>query len=180
MAAKLICPDCGGTIGEPTSSAEVPCTCVAKPVAPTLADYKAATAPATEDLERDIAGEPAKACRVCGKDVTGQKRYKDSLGYWCVDCHRAEKEGRTAGQKRCTECGRLFPVEKLIESDDERLCYTCNRNRNAQRREILKKAAKGRIYKLYEMRQLMVLLGVFLLLLLIIVAAQLGWIGSGG
>jgi hypothetical protein len=182
-ATKLICPECGGTIGERTSPTEVPCTCVAKPTGPTDEELRAAAAAAasaaTEDTEKDVAGGAAKVCRVCGASVEGKKRYKDSLGYWCASCHKGDKADRVAGQKRCTDCNRWFPVEKLIESDDERLCYTCNKNRNAKRREILKNAAKGRIHHLYEKKQLLILVGVFAVLLMIIVFQRLGWIGSG-
>lgn len=183
MPTKIICPDCGGVIGEITSDTEVACHCAQQPLAPTIEDYRQASAAAGSDSESDLregSDGGAKVCRICGKDVTGQKRYKDSLGYWCADCHNAEKAGRVAGKKRCSSCHRLFPIEKLIESDDERLCSTCNRERNNQRRQVLRQAAKKRTYQLYEQKRLLMLAGVFLVLLIIIVMQQLGWIGSRG
>ena len=177
MATKLICPDCGGIIGECTDKGEVPCTCIHEAVAPAVSDYKPAGGGSTAGIESPVE-TGLKICRVCGKNVEGEKRYKDSLGYWCLACHKAEKASQVAGKKRCTECGRMIDQNKLIECDTERLCYTCNRNRNAQRRQILRKAAKGRVYRLQEQKQLLVLLGIFLVLLLIIGLRQLGWIGG--
>ncbi len=172
MTGKLICPECGGIIGECTTDTEVPCHCK-------QAHIEDFDAPA-ETVESDREGSGgAKVCRHCGADVSGKKRYKDSLGYWCVNCHKAEKKQQKAGQKQCTDCHRWFPVEKLIDSDQERLCYTCNRNRNAQRREILRKASKGRIHRLHEQKQFITLVGIFLILLLILAMLRMGWIGGG-
>src|SRR5690554_3339489 len=111
MATKLLCPDCGGVIGEATSETDVPCTCLHKPSADEQAYSRVTRGGDDEPSSADAptAGESHKTCRICGKDVTGAKRYRDTLGYWCVDCHQREKRQRMAGQLRCTGCGRMFP-----------------------------------------------------------------------
>ena len=38
-----------------------------------------------------VAGAVKRCCR-CGKDLTGHKRYKDRLGYWCRSCHSLDKK----------------------------------------------------------------------------------------
>lgn len=170
---KLICPECGGVIGS-SDLEDLPCTCATNPAVPDDDDYRQAAAPAADQA---VANEPEKVCRVCGKDVTNDKRrYKDSLGYWCLDCHRADAEARTAGKARCSNCSRLFPRDKLIEIDGDRLCNTCNRERLSRQRQVLRQAAAGRIYKLHEQKQLLILVGIFVLLLLIILLQRLGWI----
>lgn len=171
MPEKIICPECGGVIGELTQPTDTPCTCHKKPVEPQQAEYhQAATASAEAEAEA------AKVCRVCGKDVTNAKRYRDSLGYWCEACHRADAEKRTAGMQRCSNCSRLFPRHKLIESDNERLCATCNRERLAKQRQTLRKLAAGRFHQLHERKQVLVLLGIFSVLLLIILFQRIGWL----
>ncbi len=170
---KLICPECGGVIGS-KDPAETPCTCATTSRPVDDDDYPQASAAATPDAP--IEAEPEKVCRICGKDVTGTRRYKDSLGYWCLDCHRADAEKRTAGMARCASCTRMFPVGKLIELDGQRLCYTCNKERIARQRQKLRQLATGRIYKLHEQRQLLILVGIATVLLLIILLQRLGWI----
>lgn len=174
---KLICPECGGVIGS-TDPNDTPCTCATRAHAPDDADFRqaAATQVADEPDKPDESDDSraAKVCRICGKDVSGARRYKDSLGYWCFECHRADAAARTAGKARCSNCSRLFPSGKLIELDGDRLCITCNRRRLAEQRRILRKAAAGRLHKLHERKQLLVLLAIFVILLIIILLQRIG------
>lgn len=172
MGEKIICPECGGVIGELTQPTDTPCTCHKKAAEPQQTDYQQAATIATAAAAAEA--ESPKACRICGKDVTNAKRYKDSLGYWCEACHRADAEKRTADMARCSNCSRMFPRHKLIESDTERLCATCNRERLAQQQKKLRKLAVGRSYKLHERKQLLVLLGIFSILVLIILFQKIG------
>lgn len=172
MAEKLICPDCGGVVGEVTNEHDTPCTCLSSGSSDNDAYRQAARSGQTDDAP--VAGESAKTCRICGKDVTGQKRYKDTLGYWCIDCHKDEKKQRTAGQARCTSCGRMFPREKLLETELDRLCSTCNKERIARQREMIKSAEKKVIHRTHEKKQLYILLGIAAFLLLVILLSQLG------
>lgn len=183
MPAKLICPECGGVIGELTRDTDTPCTCLRGARTDNDAYRQAAAAaPGHDAAPRDAAptddapeaGESAKVCRICGKSVTGKKRYKDTLGYWCVDCHKKEKKQRTAGQERCTGCGRMFPRERLLDSGADVLCRTCNRDRIAKQREMIRSAEKGHIHTTHEKRQLLILLGIVVLLVLIILLSRAG------
>lgn len=171
--AKLICPECGGVIGS-KDPADLPCTCLAKSHEPDDADYAAAVSTEEHTPDPPVESESEKTCRICGKDVTGTRRYKDSLGYWCLECHRADAESRTAGQARCSGCSRLIPRQKLVEIDGERFCYTCNRQRITRQQRTIRKAASGRIHTLHERKQLLVLLAIFALLLIIIILQRLG------
>ena len=68
-----------------------------------------------------------KRCVSCKKDVTHQKRMKDSSGqYWCVKCGEADraKKGQVAGDP-CGNCGERFPAAKLTKYGSARLCPGC-------------------------------------------------------
>ena len=57
--------------------------------------------------------EDAKLCHVCGENVSGRQRYRDSVGrYWCTDCREADER---KNESRCPDCGKLFPPDKLFE-----------------------------------------------------------------
>jgi hypothetical protein len=68
----------------------------------------------------------AKRCVQCKKDVTGQKRMKDSSGqYWCVKCGEADqlKKGRIGDP--CGGCGERFPSSRLTKYGAAKLCTAC-------------------------------------------------------
>ncbi len=66
-----------------------------------------------------------KVCCKCGKDVRGHRRFKDSIGYWCRDCHRADKKSETTALTRCPDCGRMRPLDKLFPWEDRQVCSSC-------------------------------------------------------
>jgi hypothetical protein len=68
-----------------------------------------------------------KVCVACGKDVAGQKRFKDAQGrYWCYDCgvddhvRKHPEEGAA-----CSKCGEKFSPTKLFEFDGGSFCESC-------------------------------------------------------
>jgi len=67
----------------------------------------------------------SKLCFKCGADVAGKKRYKDSRGYMCADCNRAEIEAEKAGTTPCAECGRRVKDAGLVEFRGSRICKLC-------------------------------------------------------
>src|ERR1700722_18346956 len=70
MANEMICPDCGGVVGaSETTAAGPPCTCF--------------TNPAATETAVDVPSPKEKICALCGKDVSGHRRVKDSRGYIC-------------------------------------------------------------------------------------------------
>ncbi len=116
-----------------------------------------------------------KVCCRCGKDLTGHTRFKDSLGYWCKECHRSEKKEREG--ERCSECGRAFPPEKLTEWEGEYRCATCEKARQKEVFAKLRQQAKKKGYWKLEMQRIQWLVIILVLLALIIVMQKLGWIG---
>ncbi len=72
----------------------------------------------------------AKRCVNCNKDVTSDKRMKDSSGkYWCVKCGEADqlKKGQTGTS--CGNCGDRYPAGKLTKFGASKLCPTCYKAR---------------------------------------------------
>jgi hypothetical protein len=67
-----------------------------------------------------------KVCCVCGKDVSGQRRFKDHRGYWCEVCHRddARKSGKVI-KMRCPECKNTVAENLMAEYDGRMLCGGC-------------------------------------------------------
>jgi hypothetical protein len=138
MATEVLCPECGGVIGGryDLDSGTYPCRCDQATVDEHLGEI--ATATATE-IEARAAATP-KVCVNCGKDLTGHTRFKDSIGYWCKDCHKADKAA-TDGV-RCADCSRKFPEEKLIEFEGKKRCLSCEKERQKKVLEKLRREAK--------------------------------------
>jgi hypothetical protein len=67
-----------------------------------------------------------KRCCVCGKDVSGQRRFKDEKGYWCEACNRedARKQGKVL-KVRCPECHKSVAENLMVEWHDRRICSGC-------------------------------------------------------
>ena len=98
MATELICPDCGGIIGGDENDSRPKCQCASEL---TMDDTEVEPLPLAPAAEEPVAPpKPKKICWKCGKDVTHAKRAKDDKGYWCYDCHKADKEAsRGTGEK---------------------------------------------------------------------------------
>lgn len=92
-----------------------------------------------------------KVCRLCGKDLTGHTRLKDSEGYWCKDCHRTDRQRRQG--IKCAACGREFPESKLISFEHEYRCLTCEKERQERVLKKLNAAAKEIRYWKAELQQ---------------------------
>ncbi|HTL31236.1 MAG TPA: hypothetical protein VL282_18535 [Tepidisphaeraceae bacterium] len=183
MSTSIICPDCGGIVGATERTAEgVPCTC--------FQSYKVKDAPADTDA---LAGaDPSathlidapklkgKFCCMCGKDVSGKKRLRDSLGYWCMDCHRADQKKRKPVGVPCPKCGRIVKPETIIVEEDQKMCSRCYREILDERRPGQKRfrTISFKAYDQQERVRLLVLFGIFFALLLIILLKAMGWIGE--
>jgi len=162
------CPTCGGLIGATTAtSAGYPCTCF---------DSSADTVDEPADLLLSPAS-PAKAkspsgtvkrCHKCGKDISGHRRFKDSLGYWCKDCHRLDKAQNTVAEARCPDCGRMRPLDKLYMHDDHQICASCLKVRKSEADRAAHRAIAEQAHKSHERRGLYILLIVAGLLVLIV------------
>src|SRR5215510_2363012 len=82
MVSEKICPDCGGVIGGERTGADRPCRC---PI--TMPATVSASMDTVDEREGETSGKKGKVCCQCGKSLEGHRRFKDSIGYWCKDCH---------------------------------------------------------------------------------------------
>ncbi len=172
MAVDLICPECGGVIGGTGTSAEGrdPCTCF-KEQSPRRNDPSdTVSIPAPEG--RDEADRAQKLCIVCGKDVAGHRRVKDSRGYLCYDCAKAEVAQERAGTIPCAECGRRVKEGGIILYNGLKICRKCHEDHKTVKKKALKKVATHH-FDAHEKRRIMILALVFLILGLIVLWQQL-------
>jgi hypothetical protein len=130
MATTTYCPDCGGVIGaKQTTDAGKPCTCSKNARASDTVDE-----PELQIESASTSGEKNdKVCCSCGKDLRGHRRWKDSAGYWCKDCHRVDRARNTVPEQRCQDCGRMKPLDKLKEYDGEHICVGCAKIRDDEK-----------------------------------------------
>lgn len=190
---ELICPDCGGIIGATkVTDAGKPCICFKEPesshvytpdsVSDTSMNDTSMTGTSmsgTSLSDTSMAGKSvAKICCVCGKDVSGQKRYKDERGYWCVDCNKSDAAGHPPPD-RCPECSRVVPEAALVEYAGLKMCQLCRRDREERARER-KKFAKldDAPYQALERKRAFWLIGAVAVLLVVIVLSRLKILGA--
>ncbi len=76
-----------------------------------------------------------KSCCICGVDLHGRMRYKDTAGrYWCPTCN--EKDQMSRQPAVCPDCNGNFTRAELIEFKGTAVCNTCwERRRQSARRE---------------------------------------------
>jgi ribosomal protein L37AE/L43A len=155
VTAKLTCPDCGGVLG-PAEPGESACICFkSEAIAqPTMEESLSDTQP-VETL--------SKLCFKCGTDVAGKRRYKDSRGYLCSDCNRAEVEAEKAGTAVCGECGRRVKEGALTEFRGVRMCKLCVvEQKNADKGKI--KVISGSQFEAQDRKTLKILVIVLIIL----------------
>jgi len=161
MATNVVCPDCGGLIGE-VPAGETPCTCH---FAPAESDSKSDTG---------IIASPTKIekfCVVCGKDTVGHRRLKDSRGYICYPCAKAEQAAMKAGKVRCKLCRKLVKPDGLVPLGKRMVCKVCFADN--QESERFKKKISTKEYDTHEKRNLIVLAFIAVVLLGFMLAAYL-------
>jgi hypothetical protein len=81
-------------------------------------------------------GTPAgKACCVCGTDLSGRTRFKDSQGrYWCPTCN--EKDQLAKEPAACPDCNAQMTRADLVEFKGVPVCKECwEKRRQVARRE---------------------------------------------
>lgn len=79
-----------------------------------------------------------KLCISCGKNVAGHRRVKDSRGYMCLDCAKAETARNKVQGAECPKCHRIVKEDTIATLDGERLCQRCLR----EARELRKPGSK--------------------------------------
>lgn len=124
MSVEVICPDCGGVIGG-ASSSRGPCTC-AVPETHSYTPPAHVERTASDQEDRGNVGGAEKICIVCGKNVAGHRRVKDSRGYTCYDCVKAERANEIAGTIPCAECGRRVREQGIVDYNGLKICRKCH------------------------------------------------------
>src|SRR4051812_1742027 len=195
LAGVIHCPDCGGVVGATqTTDAGFPCTCFQTDRAGADdADNNnnggggglgAAPMDPSGTQVLDAPRDGAKVCWKCGKDLSGHRRFRDSYGYWCKDCHRADQRVRTEqeeeGKVKCAGCGRMVRSDVLQAYEGELICSRCLKERRDIKAAGSKRfrAVSDKAYKKTEYLRLAILLGVVALLGLIILLRHMGLIGG--
>ena len=167
----LLCPDCGGVVGATQrTDAGPPCTCFALSERKGPADTDVVPSPDSPELANAIV---EKKCVVCGMDVSGRKRVKDSHGYYCYDCYKKEENRLHQGRVRCRACGRLAKEDVLEEYEGIRMCPQCRAERKKLEKQTLQRMGMAKVQKRYENAQVLVFAAIAGALLLIIVLARL-------
>lgn len=180
----VFCPDCGGVIGATqTDEFGHPCTCfvgarkpATTPVEPPADIEPSPTDPGGADAGDEPGdGQPQKLCVLCGKNVAGHRRVKDSRGYLCLDCHRTEQARQKPQGVKCPRCGRVVKAESVGEFDGARMCQRCLREAREVRRPGSKRFRKidDRHFQEKSKTQLFVLIGIAGVLALIILISWL-------
>lgn len=124
-------------------------------------------------VEADDGNLSGKRCCQCGKDLRGHRRFKDSVGYWCKDCHRVDKARTTVAEARCPDCGRMRPLDKLYQTEDgTQVCAACMKERKVSAEKYAVKAAIEDEVKGAERRKLYILFGILGLLGIIVIWSQ--------
>jgi hypothetical protein len=165
MAGEMLCPDCGGVVGATeTTSAGPPCSCFSS-------DNKLETA---LDMPSPAGPSQPKLCVLCGKDVAGHRRVKDSRGYVCYDCAKDEQRRERGGRVRCRSCGRLTKSDALVKSESgTKICVQCQADEVKARKQELRKLGIATAHKKFERGRLFLLLGIAALLFVIILLNKL-------
>lgn len=114
-----------------------------------------------------------KYCCQCGKDLTGKKRLRDSEGYWCYDCHKADQATRKIQGEACADCGRIVAPAALSEYAGLRICQFCR----TQRKQMGKKSRRSEkvhtgAYQAQDRKRLLIWAGLVALLLFIIILGR--------
>lgn len=157
MTTRLICEDCGGVIGH-LEPGESPCTCYAQKDGDPRADVDAVA----EGPDADSAGA-VKRCVLCNKVVSGHRRLKDSRGYICLACAKAEQQAEKAGKVRCRDCRKLVRPAGLVNLDGRMVCRKCYEDHKEINKHKIQKFSTHH-YDAHERRRLMVLGVVFVIL----------------
>lgn len=126
---ELICPDCGGHLGD--AEGFRPCSCN-KPSRPRPRPIPMVDGSVGSDARGPaphLHGAPgAKLCRVCGKDLTGKPRLRDDLGYICKHCSDLEDQGKIPKPQREAQPDASPKPAKDPLSDEKLMrCPECNR-----------------------------------------------------
>ena len=166
MSDVIRCPDCGGIVGAKEATDQgPPCTCFSQP------EYKSAADPSGTQVMS--APSAQKVCCMCGKDLSGHKRFKDSRGYWCPECNAEDQKQKEDKGTPCAQCGRKVPEQSMTSVDGKLMCTRCVREQRELRAPGNKKyrAVDDRTFKEYEKKKMLIMGAIlFVLAILMIIA----------
>jgi len=171
----VLCPDCGGIIGATKVTDEGhPCTCYTATAGSVLEPSDVNTA----EIDAAAAGvEFQKVCIVCGKDVRGHRRVKDSRGYTCYACAKAERRQQLGDTVRCPACNRRVRETTLTNYEGMRICSRCiDERRNLQKVSRKRGVVDQKVFAKQEKKQV---LWLALALLALLGLGALGGFGLG-
>lgn len=175
MAAltKITCPECGGVLGTP-GPGEVICTCPLAP-APSLIEDGEDEKSDTVAMSAPVAPETPvaqKPCALCGRELAGHRRYRDSRGYICRACMKAEEEDKIAGRVACPLCKRKVREAGIVMHAGQKMCRSCFLNIKESKKVLVHKVA-SKHFEIQERQSLLVLLGVLGVLLIFMILGAL-------
>jgi hypothetical protein len=179
MSADLICPECGGVLGGESSDGNHPCTCFSNKSTSAGSDFNPdSESQSSGDTFVEKAALAVKVCCQCGKDLNGHRRLRDSRGYWCPKCHRADKAANAPKGSKCSDCGRIVPDAGLSDYQGLRICAPCRAERKRLEKEQRRLSpVKTYAHEQMNRRKLYGLLVVFGVLLIIIILHHFKFIG---
>ncbi|MGA2499303.1 MAG: hypothetical protein ABSH20_16310 [Tepidisphaeraceae bacterium] len=134
-------------------------------------DHHASTGSSSTDAGDTVAAEDlsssgsapsgakhAKVCCVCGANLAGEKRYKDSEGrYWCCDCAKADTDKKTPAV--CPDCNQQLTAGDLTDFEGQKLCHACiGKRQHAAKRAAQRKAAAEEEARVQQKQHRMVLI----------------------
>lgn len=97
--------------------------------------------------DSSVSGVNLKACCMCGTDLSGHTRFKDSRGrYWCPECN--QKDELKKQPATCPDCAGEFTRADLIEFKGTPVCNPCWEKRKASA-----KREEARIRRVEEERE---------------------------
>jgi hypothetical protein len=170
MANLVRCPECGGIVGATQTTDEgAPCTCFEYERA--MADNNPSSG--TDVMPAETTTTVTKYCRICGKDLTGKKRLKDSLGYWCPECAEEDRARKEDKGTPCEQCHRKVPPDTLTSVDGKMMCSRCVREQRELRAPGSKRfrSVSHAAYKEHEKRNMLIMAGIAVILLILMVIA---------
>jgi hypothetical protein len=177
MSTDLICPDCGGIIGGDSSNPGRACSCWSNKAK--IAELEDGPSTSNDTVSDKPVGPAAKVCCQCGKELNGQKRLRDSRGYWCYACHKLDQEATKPKGVRCADCGRKVPEAALADYNGSMICGSCRNDRKEQaKKDRITNGIKTDSYDQLAKQKLLWMLVIAAVLVGIIVLRHFKIIGS--
>lgn len=192
MESELTCPDCGGIVGATQVTDQgKPCTCFSGQSPARKSSSSEMSGSSGSSLSSDpiissgdasndtsVINRPAKICCNCGADLAGRKRYRDSRGYWCSDCQKADDRKNQPQGVKCPGCDRIVPEAALADYEGIPICARCRHERSeAKKEERRRSPVSSETFERYEHKKFFILAGVAAVLLLIILLKHVGLLG---